>query len=123
MNTRSRFGSQLLVGSLFILAGAALLLENQEIIDVGPIWRYWPLLVIAFGVAKFFRATTREEQGGGLSIFIIGLWFLVSVLQLWGLTWHETWPAVFVALGVSMMWKSLPPMAPREEVKESSHGL
>ena len=123
MKERTRLGSQLLVGSLFVLAGIALLLENQEIINVGPIWRYWPLLVIAFGIAKFFRATTREEQGSGLSFTIIGLWFLVSVLELWGLTWHETWPAVFVAFGVSLVWKSLPPIKPREEAGEASHGL
>jgi hypothetical protein len=123
MKGRQRLGSQLLVGGLLILAGLALLLENQDIIDVGPIWRYWPLLVIGFGIAKLFRADTREEQGSGLWILIIGLWFLVSVLRLWGLSFHETWPAVFIAFGASMLWKSLPPMAPHDSEKENAHGL
>lgn len=123
MKGKKRLGSQLLVGALLILAGLALLLENQDIIDVGPIWRYWPLLVIGFGIAKLFRADTREEQGSGLWILIIGLWFLVSVQRLWGLSFHETWPAVFIAFGASMLWKSLPPMSPHDSEKENAHGL
>lgn len=123
MKGRQRLGSQLLVGALLIIAGLALLLENQEIIDVGPIWRYWPLLVIGFGVAKLFRADTREEQASGVWILILGLWFLVSVLRLWGLSFHETWPAVFIAFGASMLWKSLPPMASHDAEKENAHGL
>jgi hypothetical protein len=122
MKGKSRLGSQLLVGSLLILAGLALLLENQDVIDVGPIWRYWPLLVVGFGIAKLFRADTREEQGSGLWIFIIGLWFLVSVLRLWDLSFHETWPAVFIAFGVSMLWKSLPPMSSHDTEEGNAHG-
>ena len=121
MIKRRRYGSQLLVGSLLILAGIALMLENQDIISVGPVWRYWPLLVIGLGIAKLFRADTREEQGSGLWILIIGLWFLVSVFRFWGLSFHETWPAIFIAFGVSMLWKNLPPMSTHESEKEKTH--
>ncbi|MEW6511288.1 MAG: DUF5668 domain-containing protein [Bacteroidota bacterium] len=123
MHERRRFGSQVVIGTLLILAGVALLLENQGLIEVGSIWRYWPLIIVAFGVAKLARARSREEQGSGLWITIIGLWFLVSILHLWDLGFGDTWPALFIAFGVSMLWKSLPPMSSHDLTEEKPHEL
>jgi hypothetical protein len=118
MKNRIHPGSQLVFGAVLILAGAALMLENWDILDIGPLWRYWPLLIIGFGGVKLFNAGSREEEGSALWTVIIGAWLLVSVLHLWGLGFRETWPAVFIAFGVSILWKSLPPKntvaAPRE---------
>jgi hypothetical protein len=107
---------------VLILAGAALLLENQELIQVGPLWRFWPLIVIGLGIAKFTRAQSREDQGSGMFLALIGIWFLVSVLHLWDLTFHDTWPAVFIAFGASMLWKGLPPMSHIPYAQEHNDG-
>lgn len=122
MARQRRLGSQLVIGTVLIFAGAALLLDNQGILDIGPIWRLWPLLIVGFGVAKLYRAESREEQGSGISMLLLGLWFLVSVLHWWGLTFHDTWPAVFIVFGASMLWKNLPPMSSNELAQEQIHG-
>jgi hypothetical protein len=122
MKNRVRPGSQFIFGAVLILAGAALMLDNWDILDIGPLWRYWPLLVIGFGGLKFYNAATREEEGSGLWMVAIGAWFLVSVLHLWGLGFGETWPAVFIAFGVSILWKSLPPKSAGPAPREVHHG-
>jgi hypothetical protein len=122
MMARQRFGSQLIFGSVLILAGAAMLLDNWDIMDIGPIWRYWPLLLIGFAGVKFFYAGSREEEGSALWTLIIGVWLLVSVLRLWDLGFRETWPAVFIAFGVSMLWKNLPPKNTDPVAQETTHG-
>ena len=43
--------------------------------------------------------------GGAL---LLGLWFAVPTLHIGGLTFSDTWPAIFIAIGLSMLWKSLP---------------
>lgn len=122
MKARQRFGSQLIFGSVLILAGAAMLLDNWDIMDIGPIWRYWPLLLIGFAAVKFFYAGSREEEGSAIWTLIIGLWLLVSVLRLWDLGFRETWPAVFIAFGVSILWKNLPPKNTGAVAQETTHG-
>jgi hypothetical protein len=122
MTQRARYGSQLVIGWLLILAGAALLLENQGILDIGPIWRFWPLILVAFGAAKVYRARSREEQGSGIWLLLLGLWLLVSIIHLWDLSFRDTWPAVFIVFGASMLWKSLPEMSSSDLAGEARHG-
>jgi hypothetical protein len=122
MKTRIQPGSQLIFGTVLILAGAALLLDNWNILDIGPLWRYWPLLVIGFGGMKFYNAASRDEEGSALWTVLIGAWLLVSFLHLWGLGFGDTWPAVFIAFGASILWKSLPPKAAVAPVQEVASG-
>lgn len=122
MNARNKLSSQLIFGTVLILAGAAMFLDNWDIVNIGPIWRYWPLLVIGFAGVKFFYAGSREEEGSALWTLIIGLWLLVSFLHLWDLGFRETWPAVFIAFGVSMLWKNLPPKNTAAVAQETPHG-
>jgi len=122
MTGHKGYGSQAAIGALLILAGAMLLLENQGFLDIGPIWRFWPLIVVGFGALKLFRAESRAEQSSGVWIVLIGIWLLVSVLHLWGLGFRDTWPAVFIAFGASILWKSLPPMRSPEFSEGNHHG-
>jgi hypothetical protein len=83
-------------------------MDNQGLISVGPLWRYWPLAILAVGIIKVAFARSRAEQGNGLWLMVIGFWLAVSVLHWWDLSFEETWPAVFIAFGISTLWKGLP---------------
>jgi hypothetical protein len=99
-----------IIGLVLVVVGVAMLLEFQNIVDIGPLWRYWPVILIGVGALKFFQAFDRDEQGGGIVMVLIGSWLLISIQHYWDLSFHETWPAVFVAIGISLLWKALPPM-------------
>ena len=122
MESRKSFTAQVLIGSFLVLAGGALLLENFGVIDIGPIWRFWPLILIGKGIARMREAPSRREQGLGLWLVLLGLWFTVSILHIGGLTFSDTWPAIFIAFGVSMLWKSLPGIPTLNHEKENPHG-
>lgn len=122
MDTRKPFGAHIVIGSFLLLAGAALLLENVGVIDIGPVWRFWPLILIGLGIARIRGASTRNDQGAGLWLVLLGLWFAVSIFQIGGLTFHDTWPALFIVIGVSMIWKSLPAIPTTEQGKEHPDG-
>jgi hypothetical protein len=122
MEARRPFSAHILIGSFLVLAGAALLLENSGVIDIGPVWRFWPLILIGLGIARLREATSRREQGIGLWLLLLGLWCTVSILRIGGLTFSDTWPAIFIALGVSMLWKSLPGIPTLKQEEEHHHG-
>ena len=122
MDVRKTFGAHAVVGSLLVLAGVALLLENFGAISIGPVWRFWPLILVGLGAVKMAGAPSRREQGAGLWLLLLGIWLTVSILEIGGLTFGDTWPALFIALGISMLWKSLPAFPTLHEEKEHPHG-
>jgi hypothetical protein len=122
MEARRSFGAHILIGSFLVLAGGALLLENFGVIDIGPIWRFWPLILIGLGIVRISEATSRSGQGTGVWLLLLGLWFAVPTLHIGGLTFSDTWPAIFIAIGLSMLWKSLPDFPGLHQEKEHSHG-
>lgn len=122
MSHRERFGGQVVIGVALICAGGALFLEKEGIISIGPIWQYWPLILIGLGIVKTMQAQSRKEQGMGIWLLFIGLWFEVSLLNLWGLTFSETWPVILIAFGISMLWKGLPRINSNNPEKEKNNG-
>ena len=122
MEARKSFSAHMLIGSFLVLAGGALLLENFGVIDIGPIWRFWPLILIGLGIIRIREATSRAGQGTGVWLLLLGLWFAVTTLHIGGLTFSDTWPAIFIAIGLSMLWKSLPDFPGLHQEKEHSHG-
>ena len=122
MEARKSFSAHMLIGSFLVLAGGALLLENFGVIDIGPIWRFWPLILIGLGIIRIREATSRAGQGTGVWLLLLGLWFAVTTLHIGGLTFSDTWPAIFIAIGLSMLWKSLPDFLTLNQEKEHPHG-
>ena len=122
MDARKSFSAHIVVGSLLLLAGAALLLENFGVTEIGPLWRFWPLILIGLGIARISNAASRREEGAGIWLLLLGIWFTISIFHVGGLTFSDTWPAIFIALGVSMIWKSLPGVPTMHQEKEHAHG-
>jgi hypothetical protein len=122
MEARKTFSAHILIGSFLVLAGGALLLENFGVIDIGPVWRFWPLILVGLGIVRIREATSRRTQGAGLWLLLLGLWFAVSTLHIGGLTFSDTWPAVFIVVGLSMLWNSLPALPTLNQEKEPPHG-
>jgi hypothetical protein len=122
MEARKWFSAHVFIGSFLVLAGGALLLENFDLIDIGSVWRFWPLILVGLGIARMRAAASRREQGAGLWLLLLGLWLTVSILNIGGLTFSDTWPAIIIAAGLSMLWKSLPALPQLNQEKEHLHG-
>jgi hypothetical protein len=44
--------SHLILGLAIVAIGVGLLLDNMGLFRIGDLWRYWPVILIAFGVSK-----------------------------------------------------------------------
>lgn len=94
-------------GIFFILFGAVLLFHQLNIISLFTIRDMWPFIFIVIGIAKLLAAEDRREFAAGIWWTFLGAWIYISVNHLWGLGFHDTWPAMVIAAGFSIIWKSM----------------
>jgi len=122
MFSQGRSGWRIFAGIVLLLAGLAMLLDNTGILPIGPLWRFWPGILIAAAVVRLGPARTRREQGAAIWLLLLGIWCALWTFGVGGLTIGDLWPALFIALGVSMLWKTLPGPGNTSEGKEAVHG-
>lgn len=106
--SRSRYVTGKFFLGLFLLGlGALFLFDNLGIIYIDHIGRLWPTLFIVFGLVKLFETDNSLERGNGIWWVFFGTWLLVSMNGYFGLDFHNSWPLLIVAWGVSMLWRGL----------------
>lgn len=98
--------SQLGVGIFLLIIGVALLLDNFDILNAGPVWHYWPVAFIAIGLGRLLDAQFAWEYRKASWWLFIGTWLLVSELHLFGLNYHNSWPILLIGFGIGILWKS-----------------
>ncbi|UVW30317.1 LiaI-LiaF-like domain-containing protein [Massilia sp. H6] len=98
-----RWRKQVVGGLLLIAVGALFLLDRLYYIDAGPIWHYWPLLLVAIGINQSIGSPSAREFGNGLWTVFIGLWLFACLEHLAGLTFRNSWPLFILAWGVKMV--------------------
>jgi NADH:ubiquinone oxidoreductase subunit 5 (subunit L)/multisubunit Na+/H+ antiporter MnhA subunit len=104
MRTRGRQSRQVVVGVLFMAVGALLMLENFDLLAVGELWRYWPLVLITMGVANVVEGPLRRRQDG-FWMMMVGTWLLLNMLEI--LQWQDSWPLMIVIVGVNMVLRAI----------------
>ena len=107
-STPVRVTPHLVLGLLIILVGVLFTLDNLEIADADQYLRYWPVGLMAIGLAKLWG--TKEGHGsplGGVLFVIAGGWLLLDNLNLLDVRLFELWPVLLIAAGSVMVWQGL----------------
>jgi hypothetical protein len=110
--------TQLVLGLIVITVGVLTTLDNLGVLDAQYYFRFWPVAIIAIGLAKLWRAL--DGQGGyvtALAFSTAGTWLLLEQLDLLTISFREVWPALLVLVGGSLVWQALSrsrPAAPDE---------
>jgi hypothetical protein len=112
------------IGLLLMLAGTIFLLAQLDLVQLGEIWHWWPILVIAIGAARLFRWRSADGVASGLSWVLFGFWFLANIHEWFGMTWRKSWPLGLVVVGLEMIVRSLlePVFRRRERVDVPAGG-
>ena len=97
------------VGLFLLIAGIALMLDRFDIFYTGPIWHYWPVIIITIGIGRLLDAQFGWEYRKAFTMLFVGCWLLVSELHVFGLDYHNSWPILLIGIGIGMMWKSFYP--------------
>jgi hypothetical protein len=113
-----RFRGSLIAGSILLAVGFLFLFNNFELIDLGPVTHFWPLIVIAIGVTKFFTAEHPSERRRGGWWIMIGLWLLISTAHMFDFSFHKSWPLLLIVMGINSLWRALDPQSATRNTKE-----
>jgi predicted membrane protein len=92
-----------LIGSLLILFGIGMLMEQLGFFDFGNlISTWWPMILIGVGLTKL---TSRPvSKTSGIIVLLLGLFFQARALNLITLSIEELfWPIIIIGIGVSIL--------------------
>lgn len=98
----SRVG--LVWGALIVAAGVALLLDHLGFIVLGSLFRFWPMILVFFGVGHLF---TPSSRAWGVILVSIGALLQLDKLGIIRFSFAEMWPIAIIAVGVFLMWSAL----------------
>lgn len=99
--------SGILWGVLLIAFGTAYLLHRAGILPGEPWTTWWPLFVIAGGIARLATARRAKHIGDGVLWLGLGAWFEIATHDWHGLDWSNSWPLSFIAIGLSMVARAI----------------
>lgn len=101
-------GPQHVIWAVIIIAvGALLFLDNIGLFRFHDVWQYWPVALIALGVAKLFDCKGVGGQVWAAMWILVGTGFLLDHLGIWHVSWGIIWPLAIVAFGVLMLVNAL----------------
>jgi predicted membrane protein len=93
-------------GALIVVAGVALLLDHMGFIVLGSLFRFWPMILVFFGVGHLF---TRSTRAWGVILIVVGTIFQLNNLGVTRLRFADMWPLAIIAVGLVLMWSALKP--------------
>jgi hypothetical protein len=98
--------------------GLLLTLDNLGVIRAGHFWRYWPLVLIAIGLARLVQSQQECGRPAGMGMMLVGVFLLLANFGF--LDFKLLWPLFLLVIGASIAWRALaPPRVARTAGAES----
>lgn len=108
-NRSFRFAPQLVVGIIIIGLGVLFLLDNMGLLHARDYLRYWPALIVVYGLARIAQPRGTQGRFGGLIWLIVGLVLLIDRLALLDFRLADFWPLLLVLFGFLVIRRSWGP--------------
>ncbi|MBZ5607435.1 MAG: cell wall-active antibiotics response protein [Acidobacteriia bacterium] len=99
--------SGMLIGGVIVTLGLVLLLDNMGIVRFNDVWRYWPVLLIIWGISRVLDAQTMSGYIWGGAIALVGAFILLDNLDIIVFNFDLIWPLVIIAFGLSMLLRAV----------------
>ncbi len=107
METRPfRASTQLFIGLLVIFVGVVMTLDNFDVLEAREYIRFWPVFVVAFGVAKAMQSRRSSGRNAGLLIALLGVLLLLGNIRVLDFRVWDYWPLLLVIFGGSLIWRA-----------------
>jgi len=101
---RSDTMSRLVIGVSLIAAGVLFTLDNFGVIAIGDLWMFWPLVLVAVGLAKL---ASRSFMTGTILI-AVGTLFFLRTFGLFHFRLSYLLPLIFVFIGLRIIFAQRP---------------
>ncbi len=98
---------RMVLGLIIIALGALWTLDNLDIVESEPILRWWPIVLVAVGLAKLVGTGARQHTALGVILVAAGGWLLAEQFGLVRISVWDLWPLALVAIGFGMLSRSM----------------
>lgn len=98
---------KLILGLSLIAVGLIYSLDRLGYVDARNLLDYWPVILVAVGVAKIVQP--GRGRFAGLILTIVGLVILGENLRLMDFEAEDLFPLIFVLIGLRIAWHALRP--------------
>lgn len=101
--------NKLVAGFFFLILGLLLTLENLDLFEAGRVLRYWPVVLIVFGLINLGEASRR---GVASAAIVIGSMLLALRAHWLRFSLFDLWPVLLIAVGAIIVLRALGIQAP-----------
>lgn len=108
METKSgfRITPQLVLGLIIIAVGVIFTLDNLDMVYARDYLRYWPALLIVYGVVRILQPQSRGGKFWGVVLVFVGTAMLIDRMDIFYFRLWDFWPLLLVALGAMMILRT-----------------
>jgi Domain of unknown function (DUF5668) len=103
--TPPKITPRFILGVFILLVGIALALDRLGVVQAHHVMRFWPAVLIVFGLTILQRGSHGAVTG--LLLIIVGTWLLLNTLGIVSLqVWEFLWPLILVVVGARIIMRS-----------------
>jgi predicted membrane protein len=95
------------LGSIIVLVGLGLLLDNLGIVRFHDVWRYWPVFLIVYGISRILSGQSISSYVWGGVVALIGAFVLLDNLDIVQFNFDFIWPLLIIGFGLSILVRTL----------------
>ena len=100
---------RIVIGLAIAITGVLFTLDNLHILRARNYLRYWPVALVAIGVAQIAQARTSARVWSGAIWIAIGGAMIADRVGLWDVNIWAFWPLALVLVGARIFWRAFRP--------------
>src|ERR1700722_3968373 len=94
----------LIGGTIVAIVGIIFLMDNMGVFSATHLFRFWPLILVAAGIAALSSLPGRVK---GAVLIVVGILFQLDALVIVQFRWSSLWPLAMIGAGLVLVWSSL----------------
>ncbi len=98
---------RMIFGLVILTLGVLFLLDKLNLVEMGHLGDYWPLIFVAIGLGKVLQPPGSRGRGMGVIFIVVGAWWTLSDLDLVEYDPLHFWPIILILVGASILWRAM----------------
>jgi len=98
---------RIIFGLILFTLGVLFLLDRLDLVEMGRLWDYWPLVFVGVGLGKAMQPVGAPGRATGGIFIVVGIWWLLANLDVVDHDPVEFWPVILILIGASMLWRAV----------------
>lgn len=96
----SRRPQTLFTGLMLIGLGLLFLADARGWLELQNLLPYWPAIIGLLGLSQMIGARNAAQMTKGGFLVFLSIWLYMSIENIWGLNFHNSWPLILIAVGI-----------------------